>query len=477
MHKKKSGSPAAGLPGVLVASGRESGVRPGKATPKSTRIRFFRNAIVARPIDSLKIPRSNARRHSDRQIALLARSITEFGWLVPILVDRDDSVLAGCGRLAAARRLGLARVPTIPVDHLSAAQKRAFSIADNRLAELSQWDKGQLTRQLKTLAGLKVDIDFEATGFVTGDLDHLESLILAEEDEPEVVPEPQRDKPSISALEDCWRLGPHRILCGSALEKGSYDRLLGKRRARMVVADPPYNVPVDGHVCGLGAIKHRSFKMASGEMSEEQYCRFLRTALEQAARCSIDGAIHYIFMDWRHVRELYAATTGVYRQQKNLCIWNKTNGGMGSFYRSKHELVFVFKVGKGRHINNFGLGEHGRYRTNVWDYPGVNTFRQDRLEELRLHPTVKPTALVADAIRDCSRHGDVVLDPFLGSGTTLLAAEKTGRTCRGLELDPHYVDAAIGRWQAMTRREAFHVDSGLSFAELAARRRRRKQRA
>lgn len=476
MRTKKGRSSASASPGALVLPRRASRARPQTEAPRAPRVRCVKGGIEIRCIDSLEIPRSNARQHSRRQIRLLVRSIAEFGWLVPVLVDQEDTVLAGCGRLAAARLLGLERVPTLRVDHLTTAQRRAFAIADNRLAELSQWDETLLIRQLKRLSSINVDIDFEATGFVTSDLDRQESLVVADPAEPEVISELARDNPSVSILGDCWRLGPHRILCDSALDNDSYARLLGKQRAQMVVADPPYNVRVDGHVCGLGAIRHRPFEMASGEMSEEQYCAFLRTALEQAARCSVDGAIHYIFMDWRHVRELYAATTGVYRQQKNLCIWNKTNGGMGSFYRSKHELVFVFKVGKAPHINNFGLGETGRYRTNVWDYPGVNTFRQGRLEELRLHPTVKPMLLIADAIRDCSRRGGIVLDPFLGSGTTLLAAEKTGRVCRGLELDPHYVDAAIGRWQAMTGKEAIHVDSGLSFAELASRRRRRAQK-
>ncbi|MFO1161319.1 MAG: DNA methyltransferase [Reyranellaceae bacterium] len=477
MRKKKGRSPGRESHETRLPPRRASRIRHVRTVPWASRVRSFKRTIGSRPIDSLIIPRSNARRHSDRQINLLARSIAEFGWLVPVLVDQDDTVLAGCGRLAAARRLGLRHVPTIRVDHLTPAQKQAFAIADNRLAELSQWDERLLTRQLETLSGIKVDIDFEATGFVAGDLDYLESLALADLDEPEVIPELQRDTPAVSSVGDRWKLGSHRILCGSALDVGSYTRLLGKGRAQMVVADPPYNVRVDGHVCGLGGIKHRPFQMASGEMSEEQYCAFLKTAFEHAARCSADGAIHYIFMDWRHVRELYAATTGIYRQQKNLCIWNKTNAGMGSFYRSKHELVFVFKVGKGRHINNFGLGENGRYRTNVWDYPGINTFRKGRLEELRLHPTVKPTALVADAIRDCSKRGGIVLDPFLGSGTTLLAAQMTGRVCRGLELDPHYVDVAIGRWQTMTGRQAIHVDSGLSFSELASRRRRCRRRA
>jgi DNA modification methylase len=238
----------------------------------------------------------------------------------------------------------------------------------------------------------------------------------------------------------------------------------------MVFTDPPYNVKIDGHVCGLGSVHHKPFEMAAGEMSESEFTRFLATSMALMARYSVDGAIHDICMDWRHMGELLAAAEGNYSDQKNLCVWNKTNAGMGAFYRSKHELVFVFKVGTASHINNFGLGGGGRYRTNVWDYAGVNTFKPGRMDELSMHPTVKPLPLIIDALKDCSTRRGIVLDPFVGSGTTLLAAEKTGRIGRCIELDPYYVDTAIGRWQALTGKPAVHVESGLSFDELAAQR-------
>jgi DNA modification methylase len=259
------------------------------------------------------------------------------------------------------------------------------------------------------------------------------------------------------------------LLCGSALEAASYQRLLRDERVQLVLSDPPYNVKIDGHVCGLGSVKHEAFQMASGEMSKEEFTSFLHTAMRLMADYSVSGAIHYFCMDWRHMTEMLAATEPIYGPPKNLCVWNKTNAGMGTFYRSKHELVFVFKIGAAPHINNFGLGEGGRYRSNVWDYAGVNTFKRGRMEELSAHPTVKPLALVVDALKDCSKRRGIVLDPFLGSGTTLLAAEKTGRHGRGIELDPHYVDAAIRRWQTLTDQAAVHVNSGRTFDELAAR--------
>lgn len=245
---------------------------------------------------------------------------------------------------------------------------------------------------------------------------------------------------------------------------------MGNQRAQMVFTDPPYNVKIDGHVCGLGAVKHQAFKMTSGEMSEEEFGEFLGTAMRLMADFSVDGAIHYLCMDWCHDLELQLAARPVYGRAKQVIAWNKTNAGMGTFYRSKHEFLFVFKVGNAPHINNFGLGERGRYRTNVWDYAGVNTFKPGRMDELTAHPTVKPLPMVVDAMKDCSTRHGVVLDPFAGSGTTILAAEKTGRHARALELDPHYVDVAIGRWQALTGKLAVHVESGLSFADLAAQR-------
>jgi len=229
-------------------------------------------------------------------------------------------------------------------------------------------------------------------------------------------------------------------------------------------------VKVDGHICGLGSVKHKAFAMASGEMSEEEFIEFLRRSMRFTADFSVDGALHFICMDWRHDLELQLAARPVYGRAKQLIVWAKTNGGMGTFYRSKHELIFVFKVGEGPHINNFGLGERGRYRTNVWDYPGVNTFRRGRMEELQAHPTVKPLAMVVDALKDCSERHGIVLDPFVGSGTTLLAAEKTGRLGRGIEFDSHYADVAIRRWQKLSGQSAIHVETRESFDELARRR-------
>ena len=241
-------------------------------------------------------------------------------------------------------------------------------------------------------------------------------------------------------------------------------------RARLVFTDPPYNVPIDGYVGGHGGVKHREFKMASGEMTAAEFEHFLGTVFGNLASASIDGALHFICMDWRHLGEVTKAASGVYSELKNLCVWNKNNGGMGSFYRSKHELVFVYKVGTAPHLNMVELGKHGRYRTNVWDYAGVNTFRSGRDAELEMHPTVKPTALVIDAIKDCSRRGDIVLDAFSGSGTTIMAAHKSRRRARAIELDPLYVDVAIRRWQSYTGQTATMAVTAESFAEVERRR-------
>jgi DNA modification methylase len=429
--------------------------------------RSFAPAVETRAVEDLKVNPRNARTHSDRQAQQIAASMREFGFIVPIVVDENGLVLAGHGRLEAARLLSLTEVPTIQVKHLTPERKRAFMLADNRLAELAGWDEGLLKIELKELSSLDIDFDFEVTGFDTVDFDRLEAPAPAKPAKAEVVPELERDRSAVSAPGDLWKLGQHLLYCGSALEEVSYEKLLGDQRAQMVFTDPPYNVKIDGHVCGLGSVNHRDFKMAAGEMSESEFIRFLATFMGLAARYSGDGAIHQICMDWRHMGEVLAAARDLY-EFKNLCVWNKTNAGMGTFYRSKHELVFVFKVGTVSHINNFGLGEKGRYRTNVWDYAGVNTFKRGRMDELRTHPTVKPLPLVMDALKDCSTRRGVVLDPFVGSGTTLLAAEKTGRVGRAIEIDPHYVDAAIGRWQGLTGEAAVHAETEQTFDELAA---------
>src|SRR5262245_13606844 len=443
----------------------------GEAGPRVANLKAlaksFAPIVETRAVADLKVNPRNARTHGARQVQQVAASVREFGWITPIVVDEHGVVLAGHARLQAAALLGLVAVPTIQVKHLTPERKRAFMLADNRLAELAGWDEDLLAVELQERSDLTIDFDFEVTGFDTVDLDRLEAPKPAKTAKPEVVPELERDRPAISALGDLWKLGQHLLYCGSALEEAPYEKLLGDERAQMVFTDPPYNVAIDGHVCGLGSVRHRNFEMAAGEMSEIEFTRFLNTFMGLAARYSVDGAIHFICMDWRHLGEVLAAGRDFY-EFKNLCVWNKTNAGMGTFYRSKHELVFVFKVGSSPHINNFGLGENGRYRTNVWDYAGVNTFKHGRMDELRIHPTVKPLSLVVDALKDCSTRRGVVLDPFVGSGTTLLAAEKTGRVGRAIELDPYYVDAAIGRWQALTGEEAMHAETGHTFNELAA---------
>lgn len=426
----------------------------------------FNPLIKTRAVKDLQVNKRNARSHSARQVQQIAASVREFGWLAPIVIDEDDTVLAGHGRLRAAALLNMAAVPTIAVEHLTAERKRAFMLADNRLAELAEWDEALLTVELKELSGLEFDFDFEVTGFDTRDLDRLDAPVVAKPAKREIVASVERDHPPVSALGDMWALGSHLLLCGNALEEACYAKLMGDQRAQMVFTDPPYNVKIDGHVCGLGSVHHPSFEMASGEMSPNEFVAFLAKAMGLMARYSVDGAIHDICMDWRHLAEVIDAAKGIYSEQKNLCVWNKTNAGMGTFYRSKHEMVLVFKVGTATHINNFGLGEGGRYRTNVWDYAGVNTFKSGRMDELSAHPTVKPLPLVIDALKDCSTRRGLVLDPFVGSGTTVLAAEKTGRIARAMELDPYYVDAAIARWQALTGECAIHVDSGRTFNQM-----------
>jgi len=352
--------------------------------------------------------------------------------------------------------------------HLSDAEKRAFAIADNRLAELSSWDAPIVVDELEFLSQGDFSFDITITGFDTVDIDKLfASVHGAIDPRADEIPEFREREPPISNAGDLWILGRNRLLCGSALDSASYRRLLGDRQAQLVFTDPPWNVEVNGHVGGKGAVRHPEFVMASGEMTEDEFRGFLTAALKNAEQACVDGAILYVCMDWRHVDELRGAARAARLEQKNLCVWVKDNGGMGSFYRSQHELVFVFKSGRAPHVNNFGLGETGRYRTNVWSYPGVNSFRKGRLDDLTMHPTVKPVGLVADAIKDCSRRGDIVLDPFAGSGTTLIAAEKTGRVGCAIELDPRYVDVAIRRWEAVTGGTAKHAETGRTLLETA----------
>jgi DNA modification methylase len=427
--------------------------------------------ITPLPPGSLRPYAGNARVHSKKQIRQIAKSIERFGFTNPVLVSDEGEIIAGFGRVQAAKLLGLPMVPTLALSHLTATERRAYVLADNQLALNAGWDKEILAIELQAL--VDSDFDVEVTGFSTAEID----LTLDEAQESSISgrPAPEDEIPPIgvepvSRRRDLWRLGRHRLLFGDARKASDYARLLDGETVDLIFTDPPYNVPIDGHVSGLGRVRHREFAMGVGEMSEEAFTAFLTETLGAATKICRDGAIAFVCMDWRHFGELLAAGKKVFLELKNLCVWNKRNAGMGTFYRSKHELVCVFKVGDAPHTNNFSLGETGRYRTNVWDYAGVNSPSATRAEELAMHPTVKPVALVADALRDCSKRGDVVLDAFGGSGTTLIAAQKCGRSARIIEYDPLYCDTIIRRYEKLTGKSAILVSTGESFEDVAERR-------
>jgi DNA modification methylase len=451
------------------------------ATPKRT-IRNSRKSTapieLGKPYNCPQVelidPRSlrpwpgNARTHSRKQVNQLVRSINEFGFTSPVLTDDQGVILAGHGRVLAALELGLGKVPTIPLKGLSEAQKRAYVLADNKIALNAGWDEGVLAQELQGLLQMDLGFDLQLTGFSIPEVDSLiDGLAPKEAGDPiEDSPVPPFEGPPRSRLGDLWQLGPHRVVCGDATDPATYTRLMDGAVATAVFTDPPYNVPVAGHVGGLGKTKHREFAMASGEMSPEQFIEFLRKAFLHLIANSKDGSIHFICMDWRHMCEMLDAG-GVYTELKNLCVWAKDKGGMGTFYRSRHELIFVFKNGNAQHINSFELGQHGRYRTNVWEYRGINTLKTGHMDELALHPTVKPVGMIADAIKDVTKRNDVILDAFGGSGSTIIAAHKTGRRGYLIELDPIYVDRIIMRWQAYARDDAILVATGETFDDLA----------
>lgn len=420
---------------------------------------------------SLLIPDArNARTHSKRQIEQIAGSIKRFSFTAPVLIDEDNKIIAGHGRVAAAKLLGHSDVPCLRLSHLSATEKRAYALADNKVALNASWDIEILASEFQEL--MKGDFEMALTGF---SLPEIDSVLTDVELASTSASQPADDCPeptarAVARLGDHWILGRHALVCGDAKDQDAVDVLMAGQQADMVFTDPPYNVPIDGHVSGLGRIHHREFAEASGEMSKAGFTEFLRRTLNRAAAVCKDGAIVFVCMDWRHQGEVLAAGYEVFSELKNICVWAKTNGGMGVFYRSQHEFVLVWKVGTAPHTNTFGLGAKGRYRTNVWSYPGVNTFKSDRMEELGSHPTVKPVALVADAIRDVSHRGELVLDTFGGSGTTLIAAEKTGRIARLIELDPIYCDVIIRRWQKLTGKHAYLAGTTEAFESVQARR-------
>jgi DNA modification methylase len=406
-------------------------------------------------ITDLRPAPDNPRKHSRQQVRAIARSIKAFGFNAPILIDKYRKIVAGHGRYEAAKLLDLAQVPVLFLDNLTDIQAKAYRLADNKLSDRSRFDDGMVAAQLKELSELVLDFDIEAIGFELPELDvRIQSL-----DDSDVADNADEfDAPigaAVSVSGDLWHLGPHRLFCGNALESTSYPILMESEKAAVVITDMPYNVPIDGHATGNGRVKHREFVMAAGEMTPSEFTEFLTRIFAFICAHAAPGALIYAFMDWRHSFEILSAGREAGFPLLNLIVWSKTNAGMGSLYRSQHELVFLFRNGKEQHLNNIELGRHGRWRSNLWTYPGATGFaRKGTKDALAIHPTVKPIALVSDAILDCTKRGDNVLDPFIGSGTAILAAERTGRRCFGIEIDPIYVDLAISRWERLTGRKA-----------------------
>jgi DNA modification methylase len=437
---------------------------------KRSNIMSYPHTVI--PIDQIRPHPRNARTHSKKQIQQIAASIRALGFAAPILIDENKILIAGHGRLEAAKSLGMSSIPAIVISGLSDAKKRALLLADNRIALNASWNRELLAIELAALPELLVedDLDISVTGFEPAEIDALHADFEdASTDPADEIDDRCLVGPAVTKSGDLWQLGKHRLMCGDARSSEDLSRLLDRERAHMAFLDPPYNVAV-GSVVGRGAVKHGEFAMGSGEMSRDAFTAFLKQTLGAAAKGSIAGAVHFACMDWRHIEELVTASRSVYGAMLNLIAWVKTNAGQGSFYRSQHELIGVFRVGAAPHLNTIELGRHGRSRSNVWHYAGANTFRAGRMNDLRAHPTVKPVAMIADAMKDCTRRNEIVLDTFCGSGATILAAERVGRRDYGLEIDPGYVDVAVRRWQAFSGRDALHVASGLTFEEIGLQR-------
>jgi hypothetical protein len=438
-------------------------------TPKSNTLGWQPKMVA---VDQIKPNPHNARTHSKKQIRQIANSVRAFGFTSPVLIDESNVLIAGHGRLEAAKSLGRKTIPAIVIAGLSDAKKRTLTLADNRIAQSAGWNREQLVIELAALPELlnEEGLDIDLTGFEPAEIDALHADFGdAARDPADEIHDDCMGGPAVTQASDLWRLGKHRLLCGDARNPDDLTRLLGGERAHMEFFDPPYNVEVR-KIVGRGRVKHREFAMASGEMTPDEFIEFLKTTLGAAANVSVGGAVHFACIDWRHIEELIAAGRSVFGAMLNLIAWVKTNAGQGSFYRSQHELIGVFRVGAAPHLNTIELGRHGRNRTNVWNYPGANTFRAGRLDDLRAHPTVKPVAMIADAMKDCSRRNEIVLDTFCGSGATLLAAERVGRRGYGLEIAPRFVDVAVRRWQMDTARDAVHAVSGLTFEEVGRQR-------
>jgi 16S rRNA G966 N2-methylase RsmD len=425
--------------------------------------------IIERKLSELIPYKNNPRLHRPEQIKQIAKSINAYGFINPVLIDPTGEIIAGHARYEAAVLLGLETVPTLTIAHLTKAQRHAYRIADNKLAESGSWSIDQLKIEVDMILSLDASFDMTLTGFEERELNLSLDLAATNDKAPE--PEvPEVGTTPVTKIGDMWDLGPHKLICSDATLSETYAKVMGNERAAMLFGDPPFNVKIAGHVSGKGRNKHREFVQGSGELTHAQFRKFLTDFMILGEQYGKPGSLHYVCMDWAHLADLLAAGTVAYDEYKNLCVWVKSQGGMGSLYRSQHEIVAVFKKAGAPHVNNIELGMHGRNRTNVWTYAGMNSFSKERDQALAMHPTVKPLALVRDAILDASNRGDIILDPFGGSGTTLLAADAVQRVARLIELDPLYCDVIIRRVEKALGLTAVLVATGQSFANVAAER-------
>ncbi|UWU90608.1 DNA modification methylase [Bradyrhizobium sp. CB1015] len=420
--------------------------------------------IFSKPLDELKPPRGrDIRRHPPVQIQKLVECLQAYGPVRPIIIGRDDRVIDGWALALAAKQLGYRDFPVSDISDLSEAKQRGLRVSLNKMPEYAEWNDGELKLEIEEIFALDSNVTL---GFEVGELDAmLDDGGLDQEDQ---LPPVDEQAAALCQVGDQFVCGNQIIQVGDALKFDNYTKLLEADRVGMTFMDPPYNVPINGHVTRSNATAHHDFPMGNGEFSSGEFQAFLETSLGHVAKLSRDGSMHYVCMDWRHQRELLAAGDSVFTELKNVCVWNKSIAGMGSLYRSQHEFIFVYKFGTAPHVNNIALGRHGRNRTNVWNYVSQSALSRTSKSKPSLHPTVKPVAMVADAIRDCSNPGDIILDPFGGAGTTMIAAEKTGRRARLLELNPRYVDVAIQRWQRLTGKTAYHAETGRPFSAGAA---------
>lgn len=416
--------------------------------------------LVDRAPGSLTAPIRNTRKLDPAHITEVASSVATLGFCVPIVIDQDGVVLDGVVRLEAAKLLGLSSVLCILAEHLSATERKLLRLAANRLGEKGTWSLPELRLEVEEL--ILEDAPVEITGF---ELTEIDGMLMDGEDPP-YEPGPLDVDPTARAVtqrHDVWLLGPHRVCCEDTMTPDVLPRLMNGALATLVCTDQPYNVAVAGHVTSGD---HREFAMASGEMSDQQFDAFNSTWMAATLPHLVDGGVLATFIDWRGLASVTNAAVAVGLSQLNLAVWAKTNAGMGSLYRSQHELFPLFKKGKAGHVNNVGLGRNGRHRSNVWSYAGASSLGSDARRGLRHHPTVKPVAMLVDALHDLTHRGDVVLDPFLGSGSTLLAAEKSGRVCYGVEIDPLYVDLIVTRYEGSTGHSAVLDGTGQTFSEV-----------